>query len=29
MDRLILCLDGTWNAADSADPITNVVSCAT
>jgi len=25
MDRLILCLDGTWNAADSADPVTNVV----
>jgi Uncharacterized alpha/beta hydrolase domain (DUF2235) len=25
MDRLILCLDGTWNTADSAAPITNVV----
>ena len=25
MDRLVLCLDGTWNAADSQDPITNIV----
>ncbi|RDI53622.1 DUF2235 domain-containing protein [Microvirga subterranea] len=25
MQRLVLCLDGTWNAADSPDPITNIV----